>query len=118
MAPTHHSINYVELTVTDLAAAKAFYQGAFGWAFNDYGPSYAGIRGEGNTEVGGLFEASEARPVGGPFVLLFSEDLDATAAAITSAGGQVVQGPYEFPGGWRLHFTDPSGNELGAWAEL
>lgn len=118
MAHTHHRINYVELTVTDLAAAKAFYQSAFGWEFNDYGPSYAGIRGEGDTEVGGLFEAHEARPIGGPFVILFSENLDATAAAIISAGGQVVQGPYEFPGGRRLHFTDPSGNELGVWAEL
>lgn len=118
MAHTHHRIDYVELTVTDLSAAKTFYHDAFGWTFNDYGPSYSGIRGEGDTEVGGLFEAPEARPFGGPFVILFSEDLDATAAAIVSAGGQVVQGPYEFPGGRRLHFTDPSGNELGVWAEL
>ncbi|MFB7886733.1 hypothetical protein ACWFQT_06675 [Cellulosimicrobium cellulans] len=33
-----------------------------------------------------------------------------------SAGGQVVEGPYEFPGGRRFHFLDPSGNELGVWA--
>jgi uncharacterized protein len=25
--------------------------------------------------------------------------------------------PYEFPGGRRFHFLDPSGNELGVWAE-
>ncbi len=30
-----------------------------------------------------------------------------------NAGGQVVNGPYEFPGGRRFHFTDPSGTELG-----
>ena len=41
MANIHHRINYVELTVADLAAAKAFYQDAFGWEFNDYGPSYS-----------------------------------------------------------------------------
>lgn len=116
-APQHHSINYVELTVTDLAAAKSFYELAFGWTFADYGPTYAGIRSlDGASEVGGLTVAPEPRPVGGPFVILYSENLDATADAIREAGGAVVQGPYEFPGGRRLHFMDPSGNELGVWA--
>jgi len=115
--PQHHSINYVELTVTDMAAAQRFYAQAFGWAFTDYGPGYAGIRTPTDqAEVGGLLFADEARPAGGPFVILYSEDLDRTADAIRTAGGTVVQGPYEFPGGRRLHFTDPSGNELGVWS--
>jgi hypothetical protein len=49
-------------------------------------------------------------------VLLYSNDLDATATAIGQAGGTVTEGPYEFPGGKRLHLTDPGGNELGVWA--
>ena len=49
----HHAIDYIEITVTDLPAAKRFYAAAFGWAFNDYGPDYAGIRGE-EREQGGL----------------------------------------------------------------
>ena len=57
----HHAIDYVELTVTDLAAAERFYAEAFGWGF--------------------------------------------------------TEGPYAFPGGRRFHFADPSGNELGVWAE-
>jgi len=60
-------------------------------------------------------DAEGPRP-GGPLVLLYSADLDRTVAAVEEAGGQVVQGPYEFPGG-RFHFRDPSGNELGVWAE-
>ena len=116
----HHSIDYVELPVTDLAAAQAFYGAAFGWEFVPYGPGYAGIRTaaeSGEDEAGGL-RLAEAADVsrGGPFVLLFSEDLDATLAAVQGAGGQVVEGPYEFPGGRRVHFLDPSGNELGVWA--
>jgi predicted enzyme related to lactoylglutathione lyase len=50
-------------------------------------------------------------------VLLFSEDLDATVAAVEDAGGTIVAGPYAFPGGRRFEFTDPSGNRLGVFAD-
>jgi predicted enzyme related to lactoylglutathione lyase len=115
----HHAIDYIELTVTDLAETKRFYAEAFGWEFNDYGPQYAGIRdgsGEPAREVGGLAVGGEVR-TGGPLVLLYSADLDQTLAAVTSAGGRVVNGPYGFPGGRRFHFQDTSGNELGVWSE-
>ena len=49
----HHEIDYIELAVTDMAGAKRFYQEAFGWAFNDYGDAYAGIRRRSGGEVGG-----------------------------------------------------------------
>ncbi|GID30739.1 VOC family protein [Paractinoplanes brasiliensis] len=113
----HHTINYVEITVGDLAEAKRFYAEAFGWQFNDYGPAYAGIRGpDGDGEAGGL-RHGEPVGVGGPLVLLYSTDLDASVEAVRAAGGRVVEGPYSFPGGRRFHFADPSGNELGVWAE-
>lgn len=115
----HHAIDYVELTVTDLDAARTFYADAFGWQFNDYGPAYAGIvnpAGADAPEVGGLAAGDAAAPRGGPLVLLYSEDLDATADRVRASGGEIVNGPYTFPGGRRFHFTDPSGNELGVWA--
>ncbi|MFS0698850.1 VOC family protein [Cellulomonas sp. 179-A 4D5 NHS] len=117
----HHSIDYVELPATDLTAARAFYGAAFGWQFTAYGDGYAGIRTaaeDGSDEAGGITLA-EASAVtrGGPFVLLYSADLDATLDAVTRAGGTVVEGPYAFPGGRRFHFLDPSGNELGVWSE-
>lgn len=116
MAHTHHAIDYIELNVADLAAAKEFYGSAFGWTFNDYGPDYAGIRSpDGDGEVGGLNPA-RAPQRGGPLVLLYSDDLDATVEAVLGAGGEVVESPYDFPGGRRFHFADPSGNELGVWA--
>jgi predicted enzyme related to lactoylglutathione lyase len=118
-AHQHHAIDYVELTVTDLEQAKRFYTQAFGWRFNDYGPEYAGIQspqGGSAPEVGGLSKGQEVRS-GGPLVLLYSTDLDRSVEAVKHAGGQVVNGPYAFPGGRRFHFTDPSGNELGVWAE-
>lgn len=116
MGQTHHAISYIELAVRDVAAAKAFYGAAFGWEFNDYGAEYAGIRAlEGDDEVGGLNGTAEPRP-GGPLVLLYSDDLAASEKGVTDAGGTITQGPYEYPGGHRFHFADPSGNELGVFA--
>jgi predicted enzyme related to lactoylglutathione lyase len=117
-AHRHHGLDYVEISVTDVAKAREFYSSAFGWTFNDYGPDYAGIQDptRPGAEVGGLAHADVVRP-GGPLILLFSDDLDASAAAVVAAGGRVSNGPYDFPGGRRFHFTDPSGNELGVWAE-
>ena len=116
MAEIHHHISYVEIPAPDLGAAKAFYGGAFGWGFNDYGDAYAGIRAPGGEgEVGGL--NPQGRPARGELlILLYSTDLDATLASVEAAGGTVVQGPYEYPGGRRFHFTDPAGNELGVYA--
>ncbi|WP_116246569.1 VOC family protein [Nocardiopsis sp. FIRDI 009] len=119
MTHRHHGIDYVELTVADLDQAKRFYTEAFGWSFNDYGPRYAGIRGPAGgdaPEVGGLALGERPDP-GGPFVLLYSTDLYASAEAVRRAGGDVVNGPYPFPGGRRFHFTDPDGNESGVWSK-
>ena len=118
MTNTHHAISYVEFGATDLPAARAFYQAAFGWEFNDYGGAYAGIKAPGGDgEVGGLNPSSAPGNTGSPLVLLFSEDLDATLVSVKDAGGAIVAGPYEFPGGRRFEFTDPSGNRLGVYSE-
>ena len=109
-------ISYVELTVDDMAAAQAFYSSAFGWAFTDYGPDYAGIRAaEGDDEVGGLARGSRPAP-GGPLCLFRSEDLEATDAAVRAAGGTVVVEIHDYPGGRRFEFQDPAGNQLGVFS--
>ena len=114
MAHEHHAIDYIEITVTDVAAAKRFYGAAFGWTFNDYGPGYVGIQGA-TREQGGLAQGTTTR--GGPLVVLFSTDLDATLAKVREAGGTIAKEPFEFPGGRRFQFVDPAGNELAVWAE-
>ena len=40
----HHTLDYIEIPVVDVATAKEFYGSAFGWTFTDYGPDYAGIQ--------------------------------------------------------------------------
>ena len=111
----HHTIDYVELAAADVAASQKFYTDVFGWEFNSYGPMYAGIRAPGGEgEVGGLSVDAVAGS-GTPLVILYSEDLDATLAAVRAAGASADE-PYPFPGGRRFHFTDPGGNELAVWS--
>ena len=114
-AHTHHAIDYIEIAVTDIDVAKAFYGSAFGWSFVDYGPDYAGIQ-SGGREAGGLSRDSEVR-AGGPLVILYSDDLEASAEAVAGSGGTIVRPIYGFPGGRRFHFADPAGNELAVWSE-
>ena len=117
MTQQNHTIDYIEFTILDMAEAKRFYGAAFGWTFNDYGPEYAGIRRpDGDGEVGGMRLDTKVER-GGPLVVLYSSDLDASLRAVHDAGGRIVTEPFDFPGGRRFHFTDPSGNELAVWSE-
>ena len=111
MTHIHHTIDYIEIAVLDLATAKRFYSAAFGWEFNDYGPEYAGIKRSGGGEVGGLAQRVDGSR-GGVLVVLYSNDLELSLETVENSGGTIVTPPFEFPGGRRFHFTDPSGNEL------
>ncbi len=113
---THHSIDYIELPVTDMEAAQRFYEAAFAWEFTPYGPDYAGIKVLGR-EVGGM-RAEATVTTGGALVVLYSQDLAQTRQAVRDAGGRIVKEPFDFPGGRRFHFVDPGGNELAVWSEL
>ncbi len=110
----HHTIDYIELAVVDLPEAQRFYSQAFAWEFNDYGPGYAGIKKSGGGEVGGMRLETSVQP-GGSLVILYSDDIEASVRAVQAAGGRIVKEPFEFPGGQRFHFSDPSGNELAVW---
>jgi uncharacterized protein len=112
----HHEIDYIEFSVTDMANAKRFYEAAFDWKFNDYGPGYAGIGKQDGGEAGGLRLQPELA-TGGPLVILYSNDLETSITRVREAGGEIIQEPFDFPGGRRFHFKDPSGNELAVWSD-
>ncbi len=107
-------IDYVELNVKDVGAAKRFYAEAFGWEFTDYGPTYCEFR-DGRL-TGGFNGEREPQP-GGPLVIIYAVDLDALESAVRAAGGTIVEETYSFPGGRRFHFSDPSGNVLAVWSD-
>ena len=112
MAENHHHIDYIELPANDVEATKRFYATVFGWTFQDWGPSYVSFDGAG---IDGGFDAESAVSAAGALVVLFSEDLESTLAAVEAAGGSITKPIFSFPGGRRFHFTDPNGNELAVW---
>ncbi|GHA99388.1 glyoxalase [Algimonas arctica] len=115
MGQLHHGFNYIELPSTNNAAMKQFYGAAFGWTFEDWGPTYVAIHVAGVD--GGFDQESDRKPSDqGSLVILYSDDLLASEASIRSAGAEVSMPAYDFPGGRRFHFKDPSGNELAVWS--
>ena len=113
-------IDYVELAVDDLEQAKAFYAKALGWAFNDYGPDYAGIQDPGNPghEFGGLSPEAPSSRGEGVLALVRTDNADVTLASVTAAGGRIRVEMHDYPGGRRFTFADPSGNILGVYQSL
>jgi catechol 2,3-dioxygenase-like lactoylglutathione lyase family enzyme len=82
-----HVIDYVEFAVDDLEQAKAFYANALGWAFNDYGPDYAGIQDptRPGQEFGGLNPHPATSRGDGVVALARTDDADASLASILAA---------------------------------
>ena len=115
------TIDYVEFPATDLIKTKAFYEQVFGWVFTDYGPTYTAFSRDQAGRDGGFTTdtpkvAAGVREGGGALIVLYADNLEATQQKIETAGGAIVQPIFDFPGGRRFHFTDPSGNELAVWA--
>ena len=113
MSDTVLKIDYNELPVTDMAAAKTFYTKAFGWTFLDYGPSYAAFQNAGID--GGLRLEDKPFPTGA-LILLRAVDIIDAERRVEAAGGTIIE-RLDFPGGRRFHFTDPSGNQLAIYSE-
>jgi predicted enzyme related to lactoylglutathione lyase len=107
-----------ELATTDLDAALSFYSELFGW---EKGPTHdmgeAGlyqIVNHGGQQVGGIWKARDNSTP--PSWLSYVRVADAAKAAnaIKAAGGRVLNGPMEVPGGsWIVQLLDPQG---GAFA--
>ena len=108
-------LDYLEMSATGatLDSTKAFYSAAFGWSFTDYGPTYAAF----DEGLDGGFQADTSEARAAPLPVLYSEELEATLAAVEAAGGVILQPIFSFPGGRRFHFRDPAGNELAVWGE-
>lgn len=111
---TNNHINYIEFKATNLKAIKSFYSQAFDWVFTDYGAKYVAFE---NSGLQGGFERTKKSIKKGALVVLYHEDLKAIKKRIKKSGGKITKPIFEFPGGRRFHFKDPSGNELAVWSD-
>lgn len=105
-------IDNIEFNVVDIGRSKDFYGGAFGWTFVDYGPTYTEFS-DGRL-TGGFTTGEPVRP-GGPLIILYAQDLEATQLRLKALGAVISRETFSFPGGSRFHFIDPDDYELAVW---
>lgn len=109
---TPGTIGWHELYARDWKAAFAFYQGMFGWTLGegfDMGEmgTYQ-LFATGGEPVGGMMKMPPSIPCPCWGYYITVSGIDAAAARVKAAGGTVLMGPHQVPGGhWILQGTDP-----------
>ena len=110
--------NWVDLAAPDVDAAAAFYGPVFGWKFQSAGPDAGGY---GMFMLGDRVVAA-AGPIQEPgaassWTLYFNTpDANATADAVTKAGGEVRAAPMDVMTAGRMaQFADPTGADFAVW---
>jgi predicted enzyme related to lactoylglutathione lyase len=117
-APPQGGFSWHELATTDVAAAVRFYGELFGWT---KGPGHD-MGGMGiyqlfqhaGSQVGGMCNVQGPSTPPSWLSYVHVADSNRTVAAVKAAGGRLLHGPMEVPGGsWIALFMDPQG---GAFA--
>ena len=111
---------YFEIQADDVQRAIAFYQGAFGWKFEQvHGLPVEYWRIETGGARGGLLKrpAPPPPPQSGTNAFVCSlevENFDETTQKISSLGGQIALPKFAVPGiCWQGYFVDTEGNTFG-----
>jgi predicted enzyme related to lactoylglutathione lyase len=114
--PLNLKLHYVEFPATNIPATKQFFENAFDWTFEDFGPDYSSFSDQG---LSGGFYKSDLTSIsskGAALLVLLSEDLENTQSIVERVGGKISTPIFSFPGGRRFHFIEPSGNEFAVWS--
>ena len=106
-----------ELTAPDQDAALAFYAGLFGWRHEGAMPmgelgDYKFVH-SGTICLGATMNSFAGKGPGWQFYFMV-DDVDSAVERLTGAGGRVIQGPDEIPGGsFSVVAADPEGAAFG-----
>ncbi len=106
-------IDYIEISVTDPAKAKDFFEALYGWEFQSWGDDYISFK-DGRLDGGFVRSAEPAR---GVLVVFYSTDLERDLARVVELGATISKEIFSFPGGSRFQFLDPTGTEYAIWSE-
>lgn len=114
--PKPLEFSWRELITTDLDAGQKFYREIFGWVdkdVHDMGPEMGPYKmfGRDRFTYGGMFKKPANLPAPSHWMsYAFVDSADAAAERATKAGGTVINGPMDVPGGDRIAtILDPQG---------
>ena len=114
--PAVGETSWLELMTTDAPAAMSFYQELFGWQpgqamdMGDMG-AYQ-IFNRGDRMIGGMMNKPPEMAQAPPHWAIYFRvpDINAATERVKSAGGTILNGPMEVPGGdWIVNAMDPQG---------
>jgi predicted enzyme related to lactoylglutathione lyase len=120
----HGTPSWTDLQTTEPAQAKEFYNALFGWEYDDQAIpgsdavySMAQIKGKNVAAIAPLPDEQKAMgipPHWNSYVTV--TDVDATAAAVPAAGGQVMAPPFDVMDAGRMAvIVDPTGAIILPW---
>jgi len=106
-------VGWHELLAAHCEQAFAFYSALFGWRKAESERSedrtYQPFSAAGEI-IGGMMTKPDTLPASTWHYYFNVSDIDEAAKRVKAAGGEIVDGPIEVPGGsWIIHCTDPQG---------
>jgi predicted enzyme related to lactoylglutathione lyase len=109
---------HFEVPADDTNRALGFYNGLFGWSFQDFeGPiEYHLTRVSARTR-GALHRADQGGGIPGIYVYFATEDIGEGVRRVRELGGAAEE-PGAVPGmGWYARCADTEGNQFGLWQD-
>lgn len=120
------SVVHFEMPYADAKRMAKFYQTAFGWKTQELGDEMGnyvlattaesdeqGAPKETGRINGGFFPNKSDYPAQYPTVVIAVDDINASMAKVSKAGGKLLGEPMEIPGiGHYVSFTDTEGNRV------
>ena len=108
-----------QLNTSDPVAAQAFYEGLFGWRYEQVAggeqPFWSIYNGD--TLNGGMMSLAPGSPAPSHWLAYFTvADLDASVAQIGALGGTVLVAPFSVPAGRFAVASDPQGGVFALFA--
>jgi len=120
--PFSYNVSHFDVHADDLPRARRFYETVFEWKFNPWGPPDFFLIATGKEDDPGIHGALtkrrshvEGKPMFGYECTISVANVDETAAAIETNGGQVILPKTCINSvGWIIQFLDTEGNVVCA----
>jgi uncharacterized protein len=120
--PFSYNVSHFDVHADDLPRARRFYETVFEWKFNPWGPPDFFLIATGKEDDPGIHGALtkrrthvEGKPMFGYECTISVANVDKTASAIETNGGQVILPKTCINGvGWIIQFLDTEGNVVCA----